>query len=80
MTEESDVDLFVLTEKKLNENAFTETGSLVGREISLKCTSKKRFLKGLEDGDPLIREVASKHIVLKGIDDFCNVVWRYYAK
>ncbi len=79
-TEESDVDLFVLTEKSLNENIFAETGSLVGREINVKYTSKKRFLKGLKDGDSLIREVASRHIVLKGVDDFCDVMWRYYAK
>ncbi len=79
-TEESDVDLFVLTKKRLDENAFAETGNLVGREISLKCTNKKRFLKGLEDGDPLIREVVSDHIILKGIDDFCDIMWRYHAK
>jgi predicted nucleotidyltransferase len=79
-TEESDVDLYVLTERRLDENIFTEIGSLVGREINVKYTSKDRFLKGLEDGDPLIREVASKHIVLRGVDDFCDVMWRYYAK
>lgn len=79
-TEESDIDIFVLTEKKLNRSAFIEAGNLIGREISVKSTNKKRFLKGLDDGDPLIREVASKHIVLRGIDDFCNIMWRYYAR
>jgi len=37
-------------------------------------------LKGLENGDPLVREVASNHVVLKGIDEFCDTMWRYYAR
>ena len=79
-TEESDIDLFVITEKKINESAFVTVGNLVGREITIKYTSKKRFLEGLDRGDPLIREVVSNHVVLKGIDDLCDIMWRYYAR
>ena len=79
-TQESDVDIFVLAERKLNESGFSEVGSLIGREINVKSMNKKRFLKGLEDGDPLIREVVSSHIVLKGVDEFCDIMWRYYAR
>ena len=80
---ESDVDLFVITEKKprasLN-NAIGEVGDRVGREISVKYGTCGQFLKGLEEGDPLVRETISNHIVLRGLDDFCEIMWRHYAK
>jgi hypothetical protein len=56
-----------------------EAGSLIGREISVKSSNKKRFLEGLKSNDPLVREAVSNHILLKGIDDFCDIMWRYYA-
>lgn len=79
-TEESDIDLFVLAEKGLDKTVFAEVGSLIGREISVKSAGREEFLKGLEEKDPLIMEVVLNHAVLKGIDDFCNLMWRYYAK
>ncbi|NWG09879.1 MAG: nucleotidyltransferase domain-containing protein [Nitrososphaerales archaeon] len=79
-TEESDVDLFILTDRKLDRNALVEAGSLIGRVISVKSSNKKRFLEGLKSNDPLVREVVSNHILLKGIDDFCDIMWRYYAR
>ncbi|MGQ9718233.1 MAG: nucleotidyltransferase domain-containing protein [Nitrososphaerales archaeon] len=79
-TKESDVDLFILTDKKLDRNALVEAGSLIGREISVKSSNKKQFLEGLKSNDPLVREVVSNHILLKGIDDFCDIMWRYYAR
>jgi len=80
MTEESDVDLFVIAEKNIDMNAVREAGSLIDREISVKSANKKQFLKGLMDGDPLIMEVVSSHVLLKGLDDFCSIMWRYYAR
>ena len=80
MTEESDVDLFVIAEKNIDMNAVREAGSLIDREISVKSANKKQFLKGLMDGDPLIMEVVSSHVLLKGLDDFCSIMWRYYTK
>ena len=80
---ESDVDLFVIKGKKpgasLN-SAIGEVGDRVGRKISVKYGTERQFLKGLEEGDPLVREAISNHIVLKGLDDFCEIMWRYYAK
>ena len=80
MTEESDVDLFVIAEKNIDMNAVREAGSLIDREISVKSANKKQFLKGLMDGDPLIMEVVSSHVLLKGLDNFCSIMWRYYTK
>jgi len=78
--ERSDIDLFVVAEKKIDRSIFTKAGNLIGRETSVKSSTKRQFLKGLENGDPLIREVVSNHIVLKGIDEFCDTMWRYYAR
>jgi predicted nucleotidyltransferase len=80
ITKKSDIDLFFIVEKKLDRSVVSEVGNLVGREISVKSASRRQFLKGLEDGDPLIREVVSNHIVLKGVDDFCEIMWRYHAR
>lgn len=80
MTEESDVDLFVLTEKKFDTSIIGAAGTLINREVSVKTLSKKEFLEGLMTNDPLMMEVTLNHIVLKGIDDFCDVMWRYYAR
>lgn len=80
MTEESDIDLFIISDRKTDAGVIRETGSLIDREVNLKSTSMKQFLNGLMDNDPLIMEVVSNHIVLKGIDDFCEIMWRYNAR
>jgi predicted nucleotidyltransferase len=79
ITEESDIDLFVITEKKPDLSVVRAAGSLIDREISVKSANKKQFLKGLMDGDPLTMEIVSNHIILEGVDDFCNMMWRCYA-
>jgi len=79
-TKKSDIDLFIIGEKEFDLNAIREAGNLVGREISIKSTNKEQFLKGLENGDPLIREVVSSHVILKGVDDFGDIMWRYHAR
>ena len=80
ISETSDIDLFVVTEKKLDRSIFMKAGNLIGRETSVKSSTRRQFLKGLENGDPLVREVVSNHVVLKGIDEFCDTMWRYYAR
>jgi hypothetical protein len=77
---ESDIDAMVITEKRVNRNAFENAGELIGRNVSVKAASPRQFLGGLREGDPLVREVAANHVVLKGIDQFCELMWRYYAR
>jgi hypothetical protein len=79
-TRESDIDLFVINGKTVDRGAVRETGSIVGRSISVKSASKRAFVHGLRENDPLIREVVSDHIILKGVDDFCEILWRYHAR
>lgn len=78
-TKESDVDLFVIGEEKIDKKIALETSDLVGRDINMKFSSKAQFLSGLKNKDPLVSEVVSNHVLLKGIDQFCEIMWRYYA-
>jgi predicted nucleotidyltransferase len=80
MTQESDIDILIIDDKKPNLSVFKEVGSLLSREISIKCMSEEQFSNGLANKDPLTLEVAVNHIILKGIDNVCNMLWRYYAK
>lgn len=76
-TKESDVDLFIITEKKIDKNLATKIGDLVNRDINIKSSNTIQFLNGLKKNDPLITEVISNHIVLKGADNLCDIVWLY---
>ena len=78
-TKESDMDIFVISDKKIPMSTVREAGRLIGRTISIKSTSREHFMKGVEEKDPLISEVVSNHIILKGVDDYCDIIWRYYA-
>jgi len=79
-SETSDIDLFVVTEKRLDRSIFMKAGNLISRETTARSSTRRQFLKGLENGDALVREVISNHVVLKGIDQFCDTMWRYYAR
>lgn len=78
--EESDIDLFVISEKEADTEAVNEAGRLMGREINMKSTGKKQFLNGLMENDPLIKEVVSNHIVIKGVDNLVEIMWRYHGE
>jgi len=78
-TKESDIDIFVITDKKFDKGAIDEVSTIIDRKINIKSSSRKQFLDGLKNADPLMREVASGHITLKGMDDFCDILWDYYA-
>lgn len=78
-TKDSDVDVFMISDKKINTSSITEATDMVGRKISLKSTSRQQFLEGLRNNDPLIKEVVSNHIVLKGADEFSDIMWCHHA-
>ena len=81
-TKESDIDPFTVTEQelKVHIDAAREVEGLIGRKINVKSTCEAEFVKGFARGDPLIREVVSDHIILKGIDSFVGMMWRIYAR
>ena len=78
-TKESDIDLFVISEKKIDKGMVLKVSDLVNRDINIKSSNKVQFLNGLRRNDPLVNEVVSNHIILKGIDEFCEIMWRYHV-
>ena len=78
-TKESDIDLFVIGEKKIDKRVVQEISDLVDREINIKSSNKTQFFNGLRNKDPLVNEIVSNHIILKGIDQFCEIMWRYHV-
>ncbi len=78
-TKESDIDIFVISEKKIDKRMVLETSDLVNRDINIKSSNKTQFFSGLQNKDPLVNEVVSNHIILKGIDPFCEIMWRYHV-
>lgn len=79
-TTESDIDILIITNTKPDTNIIKEAGKLINREINVKFTTEEQFQKGLINNDPLIREVIANHILLKGIDNICNIMWQYHAR
>ena len=79
-TEGSPIDLLIITGGAMDSNIFAETGSLISREIRVKSMDKAWFLEGFGMGDPLITEAVSNHILMKGMDEFCSLMWQYHAK
>lgn len=78
-TTESDIDLLIITDKKIDRKTINTISSLVNRDINIKSTTEEQFLNGLRQKDPLIGEVIVDHIVLKGADKICDILWQYYA-
>ena len=78
-TKESDIDLFVISDKKINRNMILEASRLVNHDINIKTANRQQFLNGLKNKDPLIHEIIFNHVVLKGADTVCDILWEYYA-
>lgn len=80
MTKESDIDILIIDNEKSDLTILKELGNLLSREVNVKLMSEEQFTNGLVIKDPLVQEIAANHIILKGIDNYCNMLWRYYAK
>jgi len=77
-TKESDIDLFVIS-TKIDKKIILRASEMINKDINVKLYSKENFLNGLQRDDPLVKEVISNHIILKGADEFCHLMWRNYA-
>lgn len=77
--EDSDIDILII-----NNNGdgvdLTEVEKIVGVEISAKNITREQFNRGIINGDPLVMEAISHHILLRGIDEFTQVRCRHHAK
>jgi uncharacterized protein len=79
-TEESDIDILIITNKKPDIDTIKEAGKLINKEINIKQTTEQQFQEGLQNNDPLINEIIANHILLKGIDNICDTLWRHHAR
>jgi predicted nucleotidyltransferase len=79
-TPESDIDILIITNTKPDTNTIKENAKLINREINIKSTTEEQFQQGLTNNDPLISEIIANHILLKGIDNICNIMWRHHAR
>jgi predicted nucleotidyltransferase len=83
-TKDSDIDIMILTDKiiKYEPSRYRlthEVGSGINREINIKEITKDGLMQGLRKNDPLVHEIVNNHILLKGAEEFCNILWEYYG-
>ncbi|KEQ55977.1 putative nucleotidyl transferase protein [Marine Group I thaumarchaeote SCGC AAA799-E16] len=78
-TKQSDIDLFVIDDKRVDKKIISKTSDMINRDINIKSSNRQQFLNRLYDNDPLVKEVVSNHVILKGADEFCQIMWRNYA-
>jgi predicted nucleotidyltransferase len=78
-TPRSDIDIFLITNSRVDDNLIEEEGRLVGKDINVQRLTRPRFLENLKSRDPLTNEVVGNHVLLKGIDDFCDMMWQYHG-
>jgi predicted nucleotidyltransferase len=78
--DDSDVDILAITsEKDIRAKLLNAAGS-IGREINLLQMDPEAFKEGIMRRDPLVVEILSNHVVLKGVESFCEAIWDYHAK
>jgi predicted nucleotidyltransferase len=82
-TRDSDVDIMILTDRTINSSnnyrIFGSVGSEINREINIKKVTRDGLISGLSKKDPFVLEVINNHIILKGTEEFCNILWEYYG-
>ena len=79
-TKDSDVDILFLAEKEADKNLLARIDAEIGREVNVKSMRVKAFTEGLNNGDALIMEIVKDHIILKGADRICDILWNYYGR
>jgi predicted nucleotidyltransferase len=79
--EESDIDLFAVGKLSSNQlehlNKFETT---YGKKINLKAVMVENFEAALRNGDILIKEVITDHIILCNPDPFIALLWKNYVE
>lgn len=66
-TEKSDIDIFIIGKIKKTE----DLERLYNIEINLIKTSKDKFDKN----ENIIKEIIKSHIILKGVEEFIEIIW-----
>ena len=72
-TRESDIDLFIVTEKKLDITKLSRNiHAKYGKEISPVILTKNQLEK--QKDKPIIKEIIKYHVVLTGFENFINLM------
>lgn len=77
-TRDSDIDMLFLAEKEADKSLLAIIEAETGKEVNVKSMRVKAFTEGLNNGDALIMEIVKNHIILKGADSVCDILWNYY--
>ncbi|HYB06842.1 MAG TPA: nucleotidyltransferase domain-containing protein [Nitrososphaerales archaeon] len=78
-TAKSDIDLFLISGRKVSESLIGEVSRTIGKDINIERATKNRFMESFSSNEPLTREVVGNHIILKGFDGFCDMMWHYFG-
>ncbi|MBI2144170.1 nucleotidyltransferase domain-containing protein [Candidatus Woesearchaeota archaeon] len=74
--EDSDVDVFILGEKKSKD--YDEKGRLFDLDISIKYFSLDEWAALLKEKNSLVKEIIRAHVVIFSVERFVNTLWRDY--
>ncbi|MBI2133370.1 nucleotidyltransferase domain-containing protein [Candidatus Woesearchaeota archaeon] len=72
----SDLDIFIIGEKK--EMDYDEAAGKFDIKASIKYFSNTEWRQLLIGKNMLVSEMVSNHIMLHGVEEFVNEIWRYY--
>jgi predicted transcriptional regulator len=67
----SDVDVFIIGKKKLDD----AKGELLDLPLSVKHFSDKEFRRLLQEKNNLMKEIVKYHIIISGFESFVRAVW-----
>lgn len=77
-TKESDIDIMLIGYK--DPKKAIDSAKSVSSRVSIKVMSNRAFSDGLFKKDPLVVEVLRNHVIAIGAENFCGILWDYYAK
>ncbi|MDD5086672.1 MAG: nucleotidyltransferase domain-containing protein [Candidatus Nanoarchaeia archaeon] len=73
---ESDIDIFIVGKKQKQD--YNTKGRAFDLNISIKYFTQGEFKNLLIEKNNLLKEIVKNHILIFGIEEFINTVWRSY--
>lgn len=72
----SDIDMFIIGKRKNND--YDVKGNKFDLDISVKYFSKTEWIRLIQQKNNLCKEIISHHIVIFGVEEFIDSLWRNY--
>ena len=73
----SDIDIISSDEKI--KNKIEEYGKTYNLNFHIQTIKKNEFISGINENEPLLKEIIKSHIILSDADFFVNVCWDYFS-